>query len=98
MGAALDTPQATQETGHKALLRALGDRLTKVALQQKQHENQSEERIKARRKCDPRNSSFSGTLGNRGKNKNRVLIAATQRQTAGEVHGGGLDQRQRFQV
>lgn len=70
----------------KPFLRAIGDRLTKVALKQMQHENQSEARIKAKRKWDLRNSSFSGTLGIRGKNKNRVLMAPTQRQTAGEVH------------
>lgn len=34
----------------KPFLRAIGDRLTKVALKQTQHENQSEARIKARRK------------------------------------------------
>lgn len=68
-------------------MRALRDRLTKVALKQKQHENQSEERIKARRKCHPRRSSFSGTLASRGKNKNRVPMAPTQCQTAGEVQG-----------
>lgn len=51
MAAALDTSTGNQrERDTKPFLRAIRDRVAKVALKQTQHENQSEERIKAGRK------------------------------------------------
>lgn len=71
VGAVPATPHAGKPKRRdiKPFPRVIGDRLTKVALNQTQHESQSEERIKAERKRDPRSSSFSGTLGSGSKDE-----------------------------